>query len=78
MRTPLDSITFSPQMIENIDQLLALFDKVSQGHVFKYNPFTVNSIIEEKRHFSPWFEVSRLNRVAEWVVGEFEQKIVRA
>jgi hypothetical protein len=74
---PLDCVTFSPQMIENVDQLLTLFDKVSKNLVFKYNKFTINQLAEGVRYFSPWFECSRLNRVAEWVVAEFELKITK-
>lgn len=77
MNMPLDCVTFSPQMIENVDQLLLLFDKVSQNSVFKYNKFTINNIIEGRRYFCEWFDSRRLNRVAEWVVAEFEQRITR-
>lgn len=77
MNMPLDCVTFSAQMIENVDQLLALFDKVTNNRVFKYNKFTINNVAEGKRYFSDWFECPRLNRVAEWVVAEFEQRLTR-
>jgi hypothetical protein len=77
MNMPLDSVTFSAQMIENVDQLLILFDKVSDNCAFKYNKIDLMPLIEGQRYFAHWFESRKLNRVAEWVVAEFEQKITR-
>lgn len=78
MGMPLNCITLTSQLIDHPESLLELFDTITNKRVFRFNHTCTNRLVDNFRYFSSWFEPTSLNRAAEWVVAEFEQRITRA
>ena len=75
VKSVFDSITFSKDFLDSIDEVLNIFDVISNNQIF--------SIVDEKFYQSNdsefklphWFKQTSLNSFASWVVAYFERRI---
>ena len=73
----LDTITFSRDLIDNIDKIMEIFWAVSNKNIFFSDSY--NTISKEKKFWEQnmphWFAKSNLATIAEWIVVHFEMRI---
>lgn len=73
----LDTLTFSRDLIDNIDKIIEIFWLVSNKNIFFSDSY---NIISEKKQFwqqkmPHWFGKANLSTIAEWIVVHFEMRI---
>lgn len=76
--TPMDSLTMAQLNLEtpnNIDEIISIFNGISEDKVFKYNLSSVSKLNKRCYNFSQWFDESILNSLSQWIVFLFERKI---
>ena len=75
VKTVFDSITFSRDFLDSIEDVLNMFDVVSNNQIF--------GILDEKYYqtgpvefkLPHWFKTTSLNTFATWIVAHFEKRI---
>jgi hypothetical protein len=74
----MDSLTIaqlSHETPNNVDEILSIFNGISEDKVFKYNLPSVSKINKRSYNFSVWFDENSLNSLSQWIVFLFERKI---
>ena len=73
--TAFDALTLSKDFIDRIDELIEVFNIVSNDKLFSsiIKKGARNGVFESK---SSWFNKIRPNTIAEWVVSHFEARIL--
>jgi len=75
VKSVFDSITFSRDFLDSIEEVLNIFDVISSNQIF--------GILNEKDYkpgtdtfkLPHWFKQTSLNTFASWVVAHFERRI---
>ena len=75
LRSAFDSITFSRDFLDSVDEVLAIFDRISSNQIF--------GILDEKYYqtgatefkLPHWFKQTSLHSFSSWVVAHFEKRI---
>lgn len=71
LNSPLDSLTFSAEALEDIGALIDTFGAISHGRLFS-QPSN-----EDSSCLSTWFDFYQPSNLAEWVVSQFETRMLR-
>lgn len=73
--TSFDALTLSRDFIDRIDELIEVFNIVSNDNLFSAR--IENGIDNETYQTLPvWFNKVGLNTIAEWIVSHFEVRIM--
>lgn len=72
---PFDTLTFSEDFIDRVDDLLDLFDYISEHQLFLV---PIDNGLTERgyKQLPVWFNTFKLNSIADWMVAHFEIRIV--
>lgn len=71
LNSPLDSLTFSAAALEDVGALIDTFGAISGGRLFS-QPSN-----EDSSCLSTWFDFYQPSNLAEWVVSQFETRVLR-
>lgn len=70
-----DSLTFPAHMIDKHEEILQLFEKVSEGRIFKNNINFIYHYSKEGNTYPFWFRQEGAT-LGEWIVAHYEIQII--
>ena len=70
-----DTLTFSEDFIDRVDDLLDLFDSISENQLFIV-PIENGLTDIGYKQLPVWFNTFKLNSIADWMVAHFEIRIL--
>ena len=72
---PFDSITFTKDFMDRVDDLIESFDAISDNQLF-FMPIKDGLSNNSFKQLPVWFNTFNLNSIADWVVAHFEVRIL--
>lgn len=71
LNSPLDTVTLREDFLDDVDAVLALFHRTSHGRLFLHHSG------DDACCLSAWFDFYRKTSLAQWIVAQFETRILR-
>ena len=75
VKSVFDSITFSSDFLDTIEEVLSIFDAITNSQIFDIIDDKYYSASGSKFRLPHWFKPTSLNSFASWIVAHFEKRI---